>query len=145
MSEARPSPSWLRRSGAVLAGLLAIFALSLGTDVVMHATGVFPPWGEPMSDGLFVLATAYRTVFAIAGCYLAARLAPDSPMMHALVLGSVGVVLSTAGAVATMEQGSGIRAQMVSSLAHRHGDAVRVGGRTAHRSALAGTDGDLKL
>ena len=54
-----------------------------------------------MSDGLFVLATAYRTVFAIAGCYITARLAPDRPMMHALVLGSVGVVRSTAGAVAT--------------------------------------------
>ena len=53
-----------------------------------------------MSDGLFVLATAYRIVFGIAGCYLTARLAPRRPMRHALVLGFVGVALSIAGTVA---------------------------------------------
>jgi hypothetical protein len=46
----------------VLAGAAAGIALSIGTDMVMHGTGVFPPYGQPMSEGLFVLATAYRTV-----------------------------------------------------------------------------------
>ncbi len=50
----------LRRVGAVLAGLLAVVILSTATDALMHATGVFPPLGQPMSDGLFLLATAYR-------------------------------------------------------------------------------------
>jgi hypothetical protein len=102
MSETQaPRHLTLRRIGAGLAGLLAIFALSLGTDVLLHAAGFFPPLGQSMSDQLFLLATAYRTVYAIAGCYITARLAPDQPMKHALVLGLVGVALSTLGAVLT--------------------------------------------
>ena len=95
----------LRSIGAVVAGFVAVFVLSLGTDVVLHSTGVFPPWGQPMSDALFLLATVYRTIYCIAGCYIAARLAPDRPMAHALVLGVVGLVISTAGAVATWNKG----------------------------------------
>jgi peptidoglycan/LPS O-acetylase OafA/YrhL len=96
---------WLRSFGAVFAGLVALFAVTTATDVVLHATGVFPPWGQPMSDGLFLLATAYRIVYGVAACYLTARLAPDRPMQHALALGIVGVLLSTAGAVATWSKG----------------------------------------
>jgi multisubunit Na+/H+ antiporter MnhB subunit len=95
----------LRSIGAVVAGFVAVFVLSLGTDVVLHATGVFPPWEQPMSDALFLLATAYRTIYCIAGTYIAARLAPDKPMKHALVLGVVGLIVSTAGAVATWNKG----------------------------------------
>ena len=95
----------LRRVGAVLAGLVVIFVLSLGTDAVLHATGVFPPMGVRMSDALFVLASVYRAVFAVAGCALTARLAPDRPMAHALTVGGIGVVLSTIGAAATWNAG----------------------------------------
>ena len=95
----------LRRIGAVLAGFLAIFILSTATDVALHATGVFPPWGQPMRDALFLLATAYRIVFGVAGCYIAARLAPDRPMQHALALGVVGFAVSILGAVATWDRG----------------------------------------
>ena len=91
--------------GAVLAGFVAVVVLSLGTDLVLHATGVFPPWDQRMSDALFLLATVYRTIYCIAGSYIAARLAPDRPMAHALVLGVVGLVVSTAGAVATWNKG----------------------------------------
>ncbi len=105
MSDLPHSHSTLRRLGAVLAGVLAIFVLSLGTDVALHAAGVFPPWGQPMGDALFLLATAYRIVFGVAGSWLTARLAPDRPMLHALVLGAVGLVLGTAGAAATWNRG----------------------------------------
>jgi hypothetical protein len=88
-----------------LAGFLAIVVLSTVTDLVLHGTGVFPGWGQPMSNPLWLLATAYRVVFSIAGCYLAARLAPARPLDHALALGALGVVVSTAGAVATWGQG----------------------------------------
>lgn len=95
----------LRRTGAVLAGLLLIVVLSSATDAVLHATGIFPPLGQPMGDALWLLATAYRIVCGVAGGYLAAQLAPDRPMMHALVLGVVGLALATAGAVATWNEG----------------------------------------
>lgn len=97
--------STLRSIGAVVAGFVVVVVLSLGTDMVLHATGVFPPWGQPMSDALFLLATIYRTIYCIAGSYIAARLAPDKPMKHALVLGVVGLIVSTAGAVATWNNG----------------------------------------
>jgi hypothetical protein len=94
-----------RSIGAVLLGFLAVVVLSIGTDVLLHAAGIFPPLGQPVSDALLVLATAYRTVYTIAGCYLAARLAPDRPMTHALALGLLGLVISIIGAVATWNRG----------------------------------------
>jgi hypothetical protein len=95
----------IRSIGAVFAGLLFIVILSLLTDVVMHATGVYPPWFQYMPDSLFLLATAYRVVYSLLGSYLTARLAPQRPMLHALILGVVGMVLSLAGALATWNKG----------------------------------------
>ena len=90
-----------RSIGAVLAGLLAIVALSLITDQLLHALAVYPPWGEPMlQPGLNLLALAYRSVYTVIGGYTAARLAPRAPVAHALVLGGIGVVLGIAGAFA---------------------------------------------
>jgi hypothetical protein len=97
----RMNKATLRRIGAVAAGLLAIVVLSTAVDVVLHETGFYPPWGEPMNDLHAAVATAYRIVISIGGCWLAARLAPDSPMRHALALGIVGVAISLAGAIAT--------------------------------------------
>lgn len=94
----RSANAW-RSVVAVFAGLVFIFLTHNGTDQVLHLTGVYPPLGEPMHDGrLYGLALAYRILFAIAGCYVTAWLAPTRPMQHALVLGGIGVVLSTAGA-----------------------------------------------
>ena len=95
----------IRSIGAVLAGFLAVVVLSIGTDFALQAAGIFPPLGQRVPDRLILLATAYRTVYSIAGSYLAARLAPNRPMRHALALGVLGLVASTAGAVATWNAG----------------------------------------
>lgn len=105
MSQARQPRRIGRSIGALLAGFVVVVVLSLGTDALLHATGVFPPWGQPMSDALFGLATAYRTLYGIAGAYVTARLAPRRPMGHALLGGAIGLVLATAGAVATWDKG----------------------------------------
>jgi len=95
----RPSSGW-RSIGAVFAGLLTIFVLSLGTDQIFHTLGVYPPWGQPMRDtGLLVLAFGYRLIYDVFGCWLTARLAPYAPMGHALSLGVIGTILSTLGAI----------------------------------------------
>jgi hypothetical protein len=86
---------------AVVVGILAGVIPTLITDVVLHATGVFPPLGERMSDGPLVLATAYRVLYGILGSYVIARLAPARPMLHALIGGLIGVVVSGIGAVVT--------------------------------------------
>jgi hypothetical protein len=102
------SPRHIGRSiGAVLAGMLAVVILSLGTDLALHAAAIFPPLDQRMSDGLFVLATAYRTVYAVVGGYVTAWLAPNRPLYHALVNGFIGVALSLLGAVLTWNKALG--------------------------------------
>jgi len=103
--EVRPQRRLARSVGAVLAGLVAIFAVTTATDVVLHLAGLYPPPRRRASDGAFLVATAYRVVYGVAGSWLTARLAPDRPMRHALALGAIGVVLSTAGAVAMWDAG----------------------------------------
>ena len=107
ISSARP-----RRRGrsvaAVAIGFVAVALLSLGTDEVLHLLQVYPPWGQPMYEpGLNLLALAYRSVFTGAGMYLTARLAPHSPMRHALIGGAIGTVVATAGVIATMPMNLG--------------------------------------
>jgi uncharacterized protein YndB with AHSA1/START domain len=96
-----------RSVGAVLTGMLAAIIVTLVTDIVLHATGVFPPWGDSLVgyDGALLLATVYRTVYGVAGSYLTARLAPDRPMQHALVGGVIGLALSIVGAAVTWNRG----------------------------------------
>lgn len=101
MSPANRSHRWLRSAAALFWGFLVVVVLSLGTDALLHATGVFPPLGTTMSDALFLLATVYRTLYSILGSYVTARTAPSRPMRHALAGGLVGLILSIAGAVAT--------------------------------------------
>ena len=103
MSETRPPRRLGRSIGAVLAGILAGIALTIGTDLALRASGVFPPLTQqpPMSNALFLLATAYRIVYGIAGSYIIALLAPNRPMQHALVGGVVGLVVSIVGAAVT--------------------------------------------
>ena len=101
-SSSAPRRLWYS-AGAVLLGFFVIVVLSLASDQTLHALGVYPPWGQPMHDtGQNLLALAYRLVYAVLGCYIAARLAPRHPMRHALVLGAIGFILSLAGAVAAM-------------------------------------------
>jgi hypothetical protein len=99
--ERRPAPRRLGRSAlALFAGFVVVVLLSIGTDVTLHAAGVFPALGQPMSDTLFALATSYRTLYAVVGSYCTARLAPNRPMQHALLGGTLGLVLATIGALA---------------------------------------------
>ena len=95
----------LRRIGAVLAGVIVGAGLALGTDGIMHATGVFPPWGQTMGNALFVLALAYRSLYNVVAAYVTAWLAPMRPMWHALAGGALNVLASIAGAVATWDKG----------------------------------------
>ena len=94
----------MRSIGSVFAGIVANF-LAVPIDAVMHAQGIFPPEGQEMSDGLFALAFAYRAALAVLGGYVTARLAPQNPMKHAMILGGIGLFLSSAGAVAMWKVG----------------------------------------
>lgn len=85
---------------AVVVGFVIVAALSTVTDGVMHATGIFPPWGQPMSSALFALALGYRTIFTVLGGLVTARLAPQNKMKHVRVLAALGVVGGGLGVLA---------------------------------------------
>jgi hypothetical protein len=99
----------IRSIGAVLAGIVAGVALTIGTDMAMAAKGVFPPVGHTMTDAPLLLATAYRIVYSIIGSHITARLAANWPMRHALAGGFIGLVVGIVGIVVTWNQGLGPR------------------------------------
>jgi len=92
---------------ALLAGFVVAIVLSLGTDLGLHAIGLTPALGQPMSDGWLLVATIYRTIYGVIASYVVARLAPSRPMLHALIAGFIGLVVSAAGAIATWNSGLG--------------------------------------
>ncbi len=96
-----------RTIGALAAGFVVAVVLSLGTDSGLHAAGLFPGLGEPMSNRMLLLATAYRTLYGVISAYVTARLAPYRPMQHALIGGAIGLGLSIIGAAATWNRGLG--------------------------------------
>ncbi len=59
MNEAHFSRRIGRSIGAVLAGMFAGIILTLGTDVVLHAIHVFPPWGLSCSQRSIALSTVF--------------------------------------------------------------------------------------
>ncbi len=89
----------LRHIGAVLAGIVAVVALSIGTDALLQNT-IFPQLAQKNAPNMLLLiATAYRTVYGILGGYVTARLAPGLPMIDATVLGVIGTAAALAGAL----------------------------------------------
>ena len=93
--------STIKSIGAVIAGLVFIGITHTLTDAILESLGVLPKGHLNVGAGLILFVICYRFILSIAGCYLTARLAPNNPMKHALILGSIGVVLSAAGAIAT--------------------------------------------
>jgi hypothetical protein len=91
---------------ALLAGFVVNVVLSVGTDLAMYALRILPAAGHgPMTSAQSALAAAYRTLYAVLGSYVVARLAPSRPMEHALIGGAIGMLLATAGAAATWNKG----------------------------------------
>src|SRR5262245_27778266 len=97
--------SMARSIGAVVAGILVNVVLATAIDFVLQATGVFPPARQPMANGLYALAMAYRLAISVAGGYVTARLAPSRPMAHVLALGIIGFVLAVMGTVVMWNAG----------------------------------------
>ena len=91
----------LKSIGAVIAGFALLVILSMTTDIILEKAGVMKT--EPFVENpvwLIAIIILYRTVFNTLGCYLTARLAPNKPMRHAIILGIIGVVLTIVGLIA---------------------------------------------
>ena len=86
---------------SVIAGMMVIIILSVVTDMVLEKVGFFPPQSQgAYASNLLAIALFYRTLYAVAGGYVTAKLAPSKSMKHVIVLLVIGTVLGILGAVA---------------------------------------------
>ena len=135
MKEAAHPPRTIRSVGAVLTGIIVGVLLTIITDVVLHAIGVYPASAQPMVNAIVAACNRLsRCLRCVGGC-ISARLAPDRPMRHALAgrRGLCGVHRWRSGNV---EPWAGLWAALVSAGTRRHGGTVRMAGWPTARNAI---------
>ena len=89
------SKSIFKSIGVILLAFVVIALLSTLTDFLLESIGVLP---NPQK-GLFVkwailLVLFYRGVFTIFGGFIVAKLAPNKPMLHAIIPGIIGTLIT---------------------------------------------------
>jgi hypothetical protein len=93
----------LKSIGAVIAGFLTVAVLSTVTDAVLENTGVFPSYENQMTNGspvwLLLVALAYRSVFAVLGGFVTAKLAPSNAKKLVMILGILGTIGGVVGVI----------------------------------------------
>lgn len=95
----------LKRIGSVIAGFFLIGLLGFIADTVLQQLGILPiPTEHKFETGHAVLALSYHLLFAVLGGFITTRLAPDHPMAHAIILGILGIAISTLGLIAIIMQ-----------------------------------------
>jgi hypothetical protein len=84
---------------ALIAGFLAIAALSGVVDMALRGTGVFPHSPAAYARWMLVLALLYRTGFAVVGGVIVAKIATRNSMKHVVMLAALGTFIGVAGVV----------------------------------------------
>jgi hypothetical protein len=93
----------LKGIGAILAGMIFIVVSHTGTDFALEKLGIFTQPSEGFHiTWMVVTATIYRCIYTLVGGYITAALAPNPPMRYVMILGIIGLVTSTLGAIATI-------------------------------------------
>ena len=93
---------------ALVVGFVSVAVLSIATDTFLEKIGVFPPQSEPDAYTIYMLlwALIYRSFYTTVGGYLTASLAPINPLRHVILLGIVGTIIGTLGAIANWNLGN---------------------------------------
>ena len=94
----------LKSIGAVLAGFLFVVILSIVTDMILIKTGLMRQPFDLNPSWLIVLVIMYRSLYAIMGSYLTARLAPGKPMRLVMIGGVIGFAISIIGSIAMWDK-----------------------------------------
>jgi hypothetical protein len=90
----------IKSIGSVLAGIICIVILSVATDAFLVTIGVFPPPDQVYRSWMLGLALLYRTAFNVFGGWITAATAPVLPLRHAIILGCIGIIMASIGAMA---------------------------------------------
>jgi hypothetical protein len=90
-----------RSFGAIVAGFAVAFLLTIAGYEMLRLLwpSAFGIANRIESAPALLLVLLYTFVFAALGCSVTARLAPNAPMVHALVLGGIILVLDTIATV----------------------------------------------
>jgi hypothetical protein len=93
----------LKGIGAILAGMIFIVFSHAGTDFVLESLGIFTQPNEGFhTTWMVVTATIYRSIYTVAGGYITAVLAPRPKMRYVVILGLIGLIAGTLGAIVTI-------------------------------------------
>lgn len=84
----------IRSVWAILTGFILIGVLNFGTEAIVQAMSpwAFDDMGGTTSLPILLMSIVSSAVYGVVGCYITARLAPFSPMKHAMILGAIGVL-----------------------------------------------------
>jgi hypothetical protein len=90
-----------RSFGAIVTGFVVVALLSFAGHEILRLVwpSAFGMANRIESAPALLLVLLYTFGFAACGCSVAARLAPNAPMVHALLLGSIIFVLDVIGTV----------------------------------------------
>ncbi len=91
--------------GALLAGFVLVVVISIATDVLLERGGIMKLPFHLNTNGFIIVVILYRTVYGILGSFVTARLAPNRPLLHAMIGGFIGLALSITGAIVMREEG----------------------------------------
>lgn len=95
--------SILRGIGAIIAGVVFIVVTHSVTDLILEKLGIFPPPSQGLHiTWMVVTATIYRSIYTVGGGYVTAALAPNPKMRWVIILGIIGTILGTIGAIVTI-------------------------------------------
>jgi hypothetical protein len=96
---------------AIIAGLLVGIILSIATDLLMVKLGIFPPFESDQSafsNGLLLVASAYRAVYSILGALVIAVIAKEKYMKAVIIAGIIGTILALTGLIVMWEKSKSV-------------------------------------
>lgn len=98
----------LRSFVSVIVGFVTVAILSIATDRVLEAVGVFPSSSNvsAYTTWMLVFALFYRSIYTIIGGYVTAKLAPRKIMEHVYALMVLGGIGGVAGAISGWSLGN---------------------------------------
>jgi uncharacterized membrane protein YeaQ/YmgE (transglycosylase-associated protein family) len=85
----------LKSIGVILLAFVVIALLSMLTDFLLESIGVLPnPQKGLFETWAILLVLFYRVVYTILAGFIVAKLAPNRPMLHAIILGIIGTIIT---------------------------------------------------